>query len=201
MEAGIWGLIGVGVGGVLTWIATTLEARRAEKKADKLRRLDAGREHATKALEIIRPAWHEAWSRPVGKNSFDIETKDLQLDVAGNEISLIPDPVLRERLLGALNGVRYPWNLDLGYPVETQRTGLYGIQEALAAYIREEPTPATDKPLDEIVRSLKNYHDDIEAAEERHREKKEAEAKAKAKADAKAAKAAPVKRTPPAKQS
>jgi hypothetical protein len=132
MEAGIWGLIGVVVGGVLTWLATTLEARRAEKKADKLRRLDAGREHATKALAIIRPAWHESWTRPVSKLSFDVETKDLQLDVAGNEISLIPDALLRRRLLGALNGVRFPSGLDLGYPVETQRSGLYGIQEALA---------------------------------------------------------------------
>lgn len=197
MDAVLWGFIGVLVGSALTWIATTVEARRTERKADALRRLDAGREHAAKALAIIRPAWHEAWSRPVGKYSFDIDTKDLRLDVAENEIDLIPDTVLRKRLLGALNGVRFPSGLDLGFRVETQRSGLYGIQEALAAYIREDPTPATDKPLDAIVRAVKNYHDDIEAAEKRHREKEEEEAKAAAKA----AKATPAKpKTAPAKR-
>jgi hypothetical protein len=175
MEAGILGLGGVVLGALLGWLFTLHAANSAAKRADALRKGEAGRAHAKVALDIIRNARNESWRRKPEGMSHAIDTRGLRLDEAEAEISLIPDAVLRTRLLGALSAVRYPWNLDLGYPVTFQRSGLYGLREALSAYIREEPTPKVDKELDDMGRSVNEYHEAIEAAEKKHQEKKHQE--------------------------
>lgn len=165
MNSAIWCLTGVVVGAVLTWALRLLEARSIGAKADALRKLEAGREHARSALAIVRAAANESWHRKVNDGSFDIETADLRLDEAESEISLIPDGVLRPRLLDALNAVRYPRGLDLGHPADHQRDGLRRICEAIAAYIREETTPPHDEGLDKLGRAVNTHHAEIETSD------------------------------------
>ena len=193
MEA-IWPLVGVALGSGLTYFFGRLTAGAAAKredaraeKADALRLATIGREHAARALEIIRAAHGEIWRRRPDERSYDIDTDDLRLDVAEGEIDLIPDSVLRKRLASVLQVVRAPWGLanssySEGYPVETQREGLYLLRMALAAYVREEPTPEEPDRLAELAKANDNAHqerDEWEAeqreAEERERAEKVAE--------------------------
>lgn len=180
-------LIGVVLGSALTyvfgWLSANVAAKREDAravKADAQRLAAIGREHAAGALAVIRTARAEAWTRSREEGARDIETRDLGLEVAQAEIELIPDPVLRPRLASVLNLVRYPWTLanssfSEGWPVGTQREGLYLLGEALAAYIREEPTPSTTDRLAALANANDNAHterDDWEA--ERIKEEKEA---------------------------
>ncbi|MGV8882559.1 MAG: hypothetical protein ACOH19_10425 [Rhodoglobus sp.] len=153
------------LGIVLTFFAGLLNGhisnKREEKKAvkaDESRRGAIGREHATRALAIIRAARDDIWTRqPVGGHrSLDLD--GLSLEVADAEIDLIPDPLLRPRLASVLSAVRYPWTLangsySQGYPIETQRQGLYLLQEALAKYVREEPTPDEPDALTKLAKA------------------------------------------------
>lgn len=182
-------LVGVALGAVLTYLFGMFNAKAAAKREDaRADRADAqrlaaiGREHAASALAVIRTARAEAWKRTPKKGSADIETKDLGLEVAEAEIALIPDPVLRPRLASVLSLVRYPWTLanssyGEGWPVETQREGLYLLQESLAAYIREEPTPQAEGRLGELAKANDAAHVEREEweTERINEEKKNAE--------------------------
>jgi hypothetical protein len=149
-------IVSLVVGSGLTYGTTALTARSAakredarEKRADEARKHAVGREHAAAALAIIRPAQTESWKRKLDSTSYDLDLSDLRLDVAAAEIDLIPDAVLRPRLAGTLSVVRFPWTLANssygdGPPGPQQRRGLWLLREALAAYLREEPTP--DEP-------------------------------------------------------
>lgn len=199
MEA-IWPLVGVVLGAGLTyffgWLAASAAAKREDaraEKADALRLATIGREHAARALEIVRVAFGEAWRRRPEGNSHDIDTDDLRLDVAEGEIDLIPDAVLRKRLMSVLQVVRYPWTLanssySEGYPVDTQREGLYLLRLALAAYVREEPTPHEPDRLAQLAKANDDAHKEREEweAEQREAEKQK--------------KAAPRKRPTPRKK-
>lgn len=206
MEA-IWPLIGVALGAGLTYFFGRLTSSAAAKredvraeKADALRLATIGREHAARALEIVRLAHGEAWRRRPEGTSYDIDTEDLRLDGAEGEIDLIPDPVLRRRLASVLQVVRYPWALanssySEGYPLDTQREGLYLLRLALAAYVREEPTPQEPDRLAQLAKANDDAHKEREdwEAEQREADKKEREAEARKKA-------APRKRPTPRKK-
>jgi hypothetical protein len=183
----IWPLVGVALGALLTYLFGRFSASAAAKredaraeKADAQRLAAKGREHAARALEVIRPAREASWKRTPEHGSADIETDDLNLDLAEAEIDLIPDPVLRPRLAGVLNVVRYPWALanssyTESWPIETQREGLYLLREALAAYVREEPTPTEPDRLAALAKANDDAHQERSEWEaDRLKEEKEA---------------------------
>lgn len=182
-------LIGVALGAVLTYafgrISANAAAAREDQraaKADAQRLATNGREHAARALEVIRPAQKEARKRTPEEGSYHIETGDLRLDVAEAEIDLIPDPDLRRRLVSVLSLVRYPSTLSNssyseGWPVETQREGLYLLRQALAAYIREEQTPGATDRLAVLAKANEDAHAEHDQwhAERLEEQKKSAE--------------------------
>lgn len=149
------------LGAILTFVVTWLNGlvayrreRARDTQAEGARRSAAGREHAARALAIIRAAESKSWERSPETGMFDIEVDDLNLEEAEAEIDLIPDAVLRERLAGALRVVMYPHTLSnssysLGYDAQVQRRTLWLLRQALAAYVREEPT---HPELDELGR-------------------------------------------------
>lgn len=195
----IFSIITLVLGAGLTYLTQVLTTRSNNRRddirdhrAETRRKAAAGREHAAKALDIIRKARDESWKRSPEKGSFDIDLDDLQLDVAQAEIDLIPDPILQPRLSGVIGLVRFPWTLanssySEGPPVETQRRGLYLLREALAAYMREEPTPTG---VDELAKLT-------EADEKAHEERDEFEAEWEAELKKRHAAAAKTARSTP----
>lgn len=161
---------GAGLTLLTTWINSKAAHKREderEARADEKRKAAAGREHAKVALSIVKAARAESWKRSPEKGSMDLELEDLRLDVAAAEIDLIPDPLLRPRLASVLSAVRYPWTLansshTQGYPVETQREGLWLLGQALAAYVREEPTPTEPDRLAELAKANDDAHEERE---------------------------------------
>jgi hypothetical protein len=166
------------LGIVLTFFAGLLNGhisnRRDEKKAAKA---DEARRAATgRALAVIRAARDASWKRPLADGDRDYDLDGLSLEVAEAEIDLIPDPLLRPRLASVLNLVRYPWTLanssySEGYPIETQRQGLYLLQASLAAYVREEPTPTEPDALAKLAKANDEAHQEREEWERREVEK------------------------------
>jgi len=165
------------LGIVLTFFAGLLNGhisnRRDEEKAaraDQSRRSAIGREHASRALAVIRAARDESRKRREATVQRDLDLDGLSLEVAEAEIALIPDPLLRPRLAGVLSAVRYPWTLanssySQGYPIGVQEKGLYLLQEALASYVREEPTPTARDALADLATANHNAHEEREAWE------------------------------------
>jgi hypothetical protein len=173
-------IVSLVIGSILTLGTTMITARSAakredarERRADEARKHAAGRQHVAAALAIIRPAQAESWKRDADTTSFDLDLSDLRLDVAAAEIDLIPDPILRPRLASVLSAVRYPWTLANsswtdGPPAPQQRRGLWLLREALAAYLREEPTPREPDELARLASDNDAAHKEREEFDAEH---------------------------------
>lgn len=139
-------LIGAALTFLTTWLNGLIAHRRErdrDTRAAAARRDAAGREHASRALAIIRQAQTASWNRSPEHGSWDVQLDDLDLGVAEAEIELIAEPTLRPQLLGVLSVVTHPWTLanssySEGFPAHVQRRGLWLLREALASYVREE---------------------------------------------------------------
>jgi len=162
------------LGSALTFFGSLLNGhitgKRDERKAAKLdesRRASIGRDHALKALVFIRAASDESWRRHPSRGDLELNVDGLDLELAEAEIDLIPDPSLRPKLARVLHTVRYPWTLaqssfSRGAPVHSQRQGLYLMREALAAYIREEPTPSVPDALANLAKDAVDAESELE---------------------------------------
>lgn len=164
------GIISLVLGSVLTFATTALTTRSAnrredsrESREDAKRQAADGREHAKVALQIIRDAERESWTKAIAEGEFEMDLGGYRLDVAEAEIDLIPDPILRRRLVSVLSHVQHPGTLanssyTEGAPVSTQRRGLHLLRQSLAAYVREEPTPFEADALAELAASNDAAH-------------------------------------------
>lgn len=182
----VFTLITLVVGAALTFLTTWLTNRSADAKADarearadEKQRHATGREHARIALDIVRKARTEFVRRRPEGGSRGIDVDDLRLDDAEAAIELVPDPILRPRLTSVISLVQFPWTLSNssfgeGYPVDLQRRGLWLVQEGLAAYLREEPTPAERDALGVLAKANDDAHEEHREWEE-ERQKEQAE--------------------------
>jgi hypothetical protein len=172
------------LGVVLTFFAGLLNGRISNRreetkavKADESRRAAIGRDHATRALAVIRAAREESWKRRLETGDSALSLEGLELELAEAEIDLIPDPLLRPRLTSVLRTVRYPWTLangsySQGFPIDTQRDGLQLMREALSAYIREEVTPtASDDALAMLAKASDDADEERDEWEQENRER------------------------------
>lgn len=173
------------LGSMLTYLIGVLHDRRASKRedarderADAVRRAAAGREHARRALEYVRLADDEISNRALDRTSHEYSLDGLNLESAAGEIDLIPDSLLRPRLFGVLSAVRFPHTLatssySSGYPYQTQQRGLWLLRTALAAYVREEPTPTDLDALGLLAKANADAHQEYDEAwaEEERRER------------------------------